>query len=47
MLYKLFQFNAVMTLVNSLHRLLNCGISGLDYYVITTEYKTRVHCIHM
>ena len=34
-------------LVNSLHRLLNCEIGGLDYRVITTEYRTRVHCIHM
>jgi len=34
-------------LVNSLHRLLNCEIGGLDSYVSTTEYKTRVQCIHM
>jgi len=34
-------------LVNSLHRLLNCEIGGLDCCVITTEYTTRVHCIHM
>jgi len=33
--------------VNSLHGLLNCEISGLDCRVITTEYRTRVHCIHM
>jgi len=32
--------------VNSLHRLLNCEIGGLDCCVITTEYRTRVHCIH-
>ena len=35
------------TLLNSLHRLLNCEIGGLDWHVITTEYRTRVHCIHM
>jgi len=34
------------TLVNSLHRLLNCEIGGLDCRVIT-EYRTRVHCILM
>jgi len=26
---------------------LNCEIGGLDCRVITTEYRTRVHCIHM
>ena len=35
------------TLVNSLHGLLNCEIGGLDCHVITTEYRTRVQCIHM
>jgi len=30
------------TLVNSLHE-----IGGLECSVITTEYRTRVHCIHM
>ena len=35
------------TLVNSLHGLLNCEMGGLDCHVITTEYRTRVHCIHM
>ena len=35
------------TLVKSLHGLLNCEIGGLDCRVITTEYKTRVHGIHM
>jgi len=35
------------TLVNSLHGRLNCEIGGLDCRVITTEYRTRVHCIHM
>ena len=39
--------NTDKTLVNSLHGLLNCGISGLDCHVITPEYRTRVHCIHM
>ena len=35
--------------VNSLHRLLHCEIGGLpvDCHVITTEYRTRVHCIQM
>ena len=35
------------TLVYSLHGLLNCEIGGLDCHVITTEYRTRVHCKHM
>ena len=35
------------TLVNASHRLLNFEISGLDCRVILTEYRTRVHCIHM
>jgi len=35
------------TLVNLLHGLLNCEIVGLGCHVITVEYKTRVHCIHM
>ena len=39
--------NIDQKLVNSLHRLLNCEIGGLDCRVITPEYKTRVHCIHM
>jgi len=39
--------NIDQTLVNSLHRLLNYEIGGLDCCVITTEYRTRVHCIHM
>ena len=29
---------------DSLHGLLNCEIGGSDCHVITTEYKTRVHC---
>ena len=39
--------NMDQTLMNSLHRLLNCEISGLDSHVITTEYRTCVHCILM
>jgi len=39
--------NIDQTLVNSLHELLNCEIGGLDCRVITTEYRTRVHGIHM
>ena len=39
--------NIGQTLVNSLHVLLNCEIGGLDCHVSTTEYRTRVHCIHM
>ena len=38
--------NIDQTLVNSLHGLLNFEIGGLDCHVITTEYRTRVHCIH-
>jgi len=26
---------------------LNCEIGGIDCRVITTEYRTRVHCIHV
>jgi len=32
--------NIDQTLVNSLHRLLNCEKGGLDFHVITTEYRT-------
>jgi len=39
--------NIYQTLVNSLHGLLNCETGGLDCRVITTECRTRVHCIHM
>jgi len=35
------------TLGNSLHGLLNCELGESDCHVITTEYRTRVHCIHM
>ena len=34
--------NIDQTFVNSLHRLLNCEIGGLDFRVITTEYISRV-----
>jgi len=27
--------------------LLNCEMGGLDCRVITTEYRTRVHSLHM
>jgi len=33
--------------VNSLQGLLNCKICELDCHVITTEYRTCDHCIHM
>ena len=33
--------------MNSLHGLLNCEIGGLDGRRITTEYRKRVHRIHM
>ena len=33
--------------MNSLHGLLNYEIGRLDCLVITTAYRTRVHCIHM
>ena len=39
--------NIDQKLMNSLHGLLNIEIDGLDCCVITTEYRTRVHCIHM
>jgi len=39
--------NIDQTLVNSLHRLLNCEIGGLDCHVTTTEYRTLVHFIHI
>jgi len=42
---ELLYTNIDQTLVNSLHRLLNCD--GLDCQFNTTEYDTRVHCIHM
>ena len=39
--------NIDQTLVNSFHGLLNCEIGGLECHVITTEYRTHVHYIHM
>jgi len=39
--------NIDQALMNSLHGLLNCEIGGLDCLFITTEYISRVHCIHM
>jgi len=39
--------NIDQTLVSSLHGLLNCEIGGLDCHVITPEYRTHVHWIHM
>ena len=44
---KLVHGNTDQTLVNSLHGLLNCEIGGLMCHVITTEYRTCVHCIHV
>ena len=39
--------NIDQTIVNSIHRLLNCKIGGKDCRVITTEYISCVHWIHM
>ena len=39
--------NIDQSIVSLLHGLLNCELGGLDWRVITTEYRTRVHCIHM
>ena len=39
--------NFDQTLVNLLHRLLNCEIGGLECHVITTEYRTRVRYVQM
>jgi len=36
-----------LTTYNIVHRLLNCEIGALDCRVITKEYRTRAHCIHM
>jgi len=33
--------------VNSLHKVFNCEIGGLECHVIITEYRTHVYCIHM
>jgi len=45
--YSLLYTNIDQTLMNSLHRRLNCKIGGVESHVITTEYRSRVHCIHM
>jgi len=39
--------NIDQTLLNSLHGLLICKIGGLDCRIITTEYITRFHFIHV
>jgi len=39
--------NIDQTLVNSLHGLLNFETGRIDCRFITTEYNTRVRCIHM
>ena len=39
--------NIDQILVNLLHILLNCEIGGLDCDIMKTEYRTRVHCLHM
>ena len=44
---KVLYRNIDQILVNSLHGLLNCELGVLDCRVSTTEYRTRVHCIHM
>ena len=41
----LYNTNIDQTIMNSLHRLLNCEIGELDCCVITTEYRTRVHVL--
>jgi len=38
--------NIDQKLVNSLHRLLNCEIGGLDCHVITKTYTTSVHIVY-
>jgi len=32
---------------NSLHGPLNCEIGGLNCHISITQYRTRVHCIHI
>jgi len=44
---QILYINIDQTLVNSFHGLLNCEIGGLYCHVMTTEYRTRVHCIYM
>ena len=43
---ELLYTNIDQKLVNSLHGLLNCELGDIACRVITTEYRTRVHCIH-
>jgi len=43
----LVYWNIEQTLKNSLHGLFHCEMGGLDCHVISTEYISRVHCIHM
>jgi len=45
-MYTIFT-NIDQKLMNSLHRLLDCEIGRLDCHVITTEYRTYVHCIYI
>ena len=42
----IYKISIDRTLMNSVNGMLNCEIGGLDRRVITTEYRTRVHCIH-
>jgi len=47
-LIKYEAFYCIRTLTrNSWIYYTDCEIGGLDCHVITTEYRTRVHCIHM
>jgi len=44
----MFVYNTYLVLYTNIdQKLLNCEIGGLDCHVITTEYTTCVHCIHM
>ena len=45
--FKLLYTNLDQTLMSSLHGLMNCEIDGLKCRVITSEYRPRVHWIHM
>jgi len=45
--YDIWYTDIDQTLVNSLHRLYNSEIGGLECHVIKTQYRTRVLCIHM
>jgi len=39
--------NIDQTLLNSLHGMMICLTGELDCHIITIEYITRAHCIHM